>query len=232
ISGTPTTGDVLTITAHNSLLPSGVKAVSYTVLSTDTIQTISAGLAAAINADSNLQAVGVAVNNAGTLAWSESFVGNTLLPTGASAVGVSAVDGSSNAKTNPYQLAVLGHVQTSNTTYSQSGTAPATTMTLAADQNGIENAQIGGTPTTGDVLTITVHDSALSGGQKAINYTVAAGDNLPLISIGLTNAINADASLQAIGVSAVAVSFVSTAAISSNSVNSTSYTKSLSAGAT
>ncbi len=95
---------------------------------------------------------------------------------------------------------------------------------------GTSSATIGGTKTTGNVLTITVHDSGLSGGVKAINYTVLAGDTLTTIASGLAAAITADSSLAAIGVSASSASTVIT--LKSNSVNVTTYTQSTSGGAT
>ena len=131
---------------------------------------------------------------------------------------VSAVDGSSNSKTNVQQLAAYAHVPTSNTTYSAAVSAPSTTSSAAADSNGIENATIGGSKTTGNVLTITVHDTGLSGGTHGVSYTVLSGDTLPSIASGLETAINADTTLQAIGVSATVAS--KTINISSNSVNS------------
>jgi RHS repeat-associated protein len=101
-----------------------------------------------------------------------------------------------------------------------------TTMTYT----GTSSATIGGTVTAGNVLTITVHDPALSGGLKAVNYTVVAGNTLTTIATGLKNAINADASLQAIGVSATSSAAVIT--MKSTSVNVTTYTQSVSVGST
>lgn len=67
VGGTPRTGDVITITAYALGLPYNQEAVSYTVQSTDTLPTIAAGLAAAINADANLIKVGItAVTNSTT----------------------------------------------------------------------------------------------------------------------------------------------------------------------
>ena len=96
--------------------------------------------------------------------------------------------------------------------------------------NGTQTAAVGGTKTTGDVLTITVYDAGLAGGSKAINYTVQGGDTLATMTSGLASAITADSSLTAIGVSATAVSTVVN--IKSTSQNATTYTSSLSGGAT
>ena len=114
IGGSPTTGDVLSITAHNQSLSGGSESASYTVLSTDTLLTIANGLAAAINADAHLQTLGVsAPADTATQAFSQAFNGTALLPTGASTASVTAIDGSSNTKTNNYQLSATGTPSTS-----------------------------------------------------------------------------------------------------------------------
>lgn len=56
----------------------------------------------------------------------------------------------------------------------------------------IETVRVGDTKTTGDTLTVTVKDPLLSGGQKSINYTVQASDNLQSIALGLATNINLD----------------------------------------
>lgn len=96
--------------------------------------------------------------------------------------------------------------------------------------NGSQTATIGGTITASDTVTITIIDSGLSGGQKAVNYTVQGGDTLTSIATALKNAINADANLQAINVSATSNAAV--VSISSQSVNATNFSGSASGGAT
>lgn len=75
-----------------------------------------------------------------------------------------------------------------------------------------------------------MHDAGLAGGLKAVNYTVVAGNTLTNIATGLKNAVNADTSLQAIGVTASSSAAVVT--LKSTSVNVTTYTQSTSGGAT
>ncbi len=55
----------------------------------------------------------------------------------------------------------------------------------------------------GDIITLTVFDSGLSGGQESVSYTVQPNDNLTNITQGLSIAINADTNLQANGVSSL-----------------------------
>lgn len=87
------------------------------------------------------------------------------------------------------------------------------------------------TATAGDVITVTVHDSGLSGGQKSVSYTVVAGDTTDTIAQALKTAINADSDITTIGVTASNISGPehSRFALSSNSVNPTTYTTSMSA---
>ena len=115
IGGKPTTGDTVTVSAHNPSLSGGVENVTYTVLSTDTLQSISAALAAAINADANLKALGISTNNAMQFATTELFNGNGILPNGVSSASITAVDGSSNVKTNGLQVSTSGASATSLT---------------------------------------------------------------------------------------------------------------------
>jgi RHS repeat-associated protein len=89
---------------------------------------------------------------------------------------------------------------------------------------------IGGAVTVGNVLTITVHDSALSGGVKSDSYTVVTSDTLAKIATGLANAINADSALASIGV--VAYVNGSVLSLSTSPGNTTTFTGSTSGGAT
>ena len=67
IAGTKTTGDTVTTTIYDSGLSAGSEVVTYTVGSSDTLTTIASGLASAINADTNLQAIGVTANSVATV---------------------------------------------------------------------------------------------------------------------------------------------------------------------
>jgi len=120
IGGTVTTGNTVTITPHNPALSGGLKNITYTVVAGDTLTSIAKSLAALINADATLKGIGISVNNAATLAWSQSFSGNALLPSGSSLASVTAVDGSSNTKTNPYAMSV-NSASSSNLTYDLNG---------------------------------------------------------------------------------------------------------------
>ncbi len=100
----------------------------------------------------------------------------------------------------------------------------------SAQQSQVQNLVVAGTKTTGDVLTVTVIDSALSGGQLAVPYTVASGDTLTTIARKLAATITSKAALQTIGVDAVASG--TTITLRSKSPNITIYTTSLSGGAT
>ncbi|HEY9785108.1 MAG TPA: RHS repeat-associated core domain-containing protein, partial [Candidatus Obscuribacterales bacterium] len=110
IGGKATSGDTLTLTVKHPALSGGQTAVNYVVQSGDTLASIAAGLASAINGSSALQAIGVSATNsaAATLPWSQQFHANALLPTGTSHAKVSAIDGLNNTVTNNHHLTVTG----------------------------------------------------------------------------------------------------------------------------
>ncbi len=197
IGGTATAGDVLTLTVYDVGLSGGQEPVSYTVQLGDTLSSIAAGLNSAINADTNLQTIGVSSANfsgAVVTTFSYSVNANSYLPS-----------------------------------YSSGATE---TMTVGANnsQNALTNATIVGTPTAGDVLTITVHDPGLSGGVESVSYTVQSGDSLADIAYNLSIAIHSDSNLSAISVSAYNNS--DTVQIPSYSSNVTTFTQSINTGAT
>ncbi len=194
IGGSKTTGNTLTITVKDAALTGGQKAITYTVLSTDTLTTIATAITSAINADTSLQAIGVAATSAGTV------------------VSISSTS------TNP-------------TTFAQSTSTGATeTITLLANTNIPTLISLTGTKTTGDVITITFFDSGLTGGSKAVAYTVLAGDTLTSIATGIAAAINADTGLQGVAVSATSAQTIVT--VKSKSPNPTTYRQTTNTGAT
>ncbi len=148
-----------------------------------------------------------------------------------------------NGDTNLQNIGISGDNFGSNTfviwSYSVNATAyigstsGGSTETITVTQphvNPLVNATVFGTATPGDVLTITAHDPALAGGTEPVSYTVQSGDGLEDIAIGLANAVNGDANLTGIGISAWETE--SSAQLSSNSANVTTYTSSISTSAT
>ena len=128
-------------------------------------------------------------------------------------------------------LLTIKSVSPNVTTYSQSTSGGATeTITLGVSKNTVQNATVGGTVTTSDVLTLTVYDAALSGGHTAVSYTVASGNTLTNVATGLKSAINANSSLSTLGVTATSTG--ASVHISSSSTNLTTYAQSTNSGAT
>ncbi|HIA52074.1 MAG TPA: LysM peptidoglycan-binding domain-containing protein [Candidatus Melainabacteria bacterium] len=194
LAGTKTTGNTISVVFYDAALAGGTRTVTYTVLAGDTLTTMATNLTTAINADANLQAIGVSATSAGT-------------------------------------VITLNSKSTNLTTYRTATSAAATaTFTVSNPVSAWTVAAIGGTKTTGNVLTITFYDAGLTGGSKAVSYTVLAGDTLTTIATGLKNAINADTALQAIGVTSNSSSTIIN--IQSTSPNLTSYAQSVSSGAT
>ena len=124
VAGVVTAGDVLSIVTHYpSLTGTGQQeTVSYTVLSTDTLPSIATALSAALNADTNLQALDLTSSSqaAAQLTSSESFTVSPTLAAGASTTVVSAIDGGSNTKSNNYQISTKG-VANQTLTYDLNG---------------------------------------------------------------------------------------------------------------
>ena len=120
---------------------------------------------------------------------------------------------------------------TSLTTYRASISSSATEIiTLGVPVNGVQTALVGGTVTAGNVLTITVYDAGLTGGQQSVSYTVVSGDTATTIATGSKTAITGNSSLSAIGVTATSSSTVVN--IKSTSQNLTTYSGSISSGGT
>lgn len=110
------------------------------------------------------------------------------------------------------------------------GTAPGISTSTVIDRaNRTAVFTLGGTVTAGDILTITVNDSALSGGSLSKTHTVTAGESLASLASALASAINSDTALATIGVSASANGAVLQA--SSTSADQTSYSASVNGGA-
>ncbi|MDR3612906.1 MAG: hypothetical protein P4L53_05015 [Candidatus Obscuribacterales bacterium] len=65
-----------------------------------------------------------------------------------------------------------------------------------------QNGQLGGTPSAGDTITITVTDPAISGSPISVVYTVTGTDTLSTITSGLVNLVNSTATLTAVGINA------------------------------
>ncbi len=196
IGGTKSTGDTLTVTVTDAALSGGTTTAPYTVLSGDTISSIAAGLATAINTNTNLQALGVSANAHG----SNEFIN-------------------------------IRSVSPNLTTYAFSTSGGATeTLTAGIFRNGVESLTVGGTKTTGNVLTLKVVDPALTGGSHSVTYTVLSTDTTTTMATGLKSAINADSSLSTLGVTATSATNV--VSIKSNSKNATNYTSSVTTGGT
>ena len=91
-------------------------------------------------------------------------------------------------------------------------------------------ATIGGTKTTGDVLTLTATSSTLPASPVSVTYTVASPDALDTIASELASAINASTALSGAGISASASLAVIT--ISYGLTLNITWASSLSVGAT
>jgi phage tail sheath gpL-like len=78
---------VLTITIFDPALAGSSEAVNYTVLAGDTLTTIATNMAAAINADTALQAIAVTATSSGTVLNIKSASANATTYTKSTSVG-------------------------------------------------------------------------------------------------------------------------------------------------
>lgn len=299
IGGSKTTGDILTIVIRDPSLSGGSKSKSYTVLAGDSLASIATAIKNAINADTDLQNLGVSATAVGTNISIRSTSSNATtydqsvssgatetislsinqngltvtgisgskttndtitlttydvgLPGGTKAVTYTVQAGDTltsiltglataiNADSDMQSISVsaaasgkklsLQSDSVNETNYVATTSSAATeVLSLGLPVNGVQTASIGGTKTTGDILTVTVFDPGLTGGSKAIAYTVLSGDNLASIATNLAAGISADSDLQGISVSAT--SSGSVVFITSNSNSLTTYSRTTSGGAT
>jgi hypothetical protein len=100
-------------------------------------------------------------------------------------------------------------------------------ITLGQQRNGSAFLAVSGTITVGDVLSIIVFNSSLSGGQKQIFYTVMSGDSINSIASSMAAIVTADPDIAALGISAVPIS-----QLIYITPTGTTYSSTMSAGAT
>lgn len=96
------------------------------------------------------------------------------------------------------------------------------------------DATLSGTPTPGDIYTITVTDSALPGGSVSVNYTAQSGDTAGTLNLALQAAVNSDSDLSTAGISAFynVQTNPPQLVLTSTTQNSTTFNRSKSSGAT
>ncbi len=164
VGATPTTDDVMSVIVYNKALPNGQEQVFYTVQMGDGVNDVATGLSNAINADTNITALGISAN----------AVTDTVF------------------------------INQPATTYSVSASGGATEwIWLGNNNDGNLVAEIDGTITASDTLTLTVNDPRLGGGTEPVTYTVQPGDTNITVANGVAALINGDTNLTNIGVTAV-----------------------------
>jgi RHS repeat-associated protein len=140
--------------------------------------------------------------------------------------------GLKNAITSSSLLTGIGVVATSAASTVSLSSHASATYELSTSLGA--STTLAASATAGDLLTLTVFNASLSGGQKSVGYTVLSGDTTMTISQQLMTAVNSDTSLAAIGVSASPTTGVPSPsfALTSNSANSTTFGYSVSTNGT
>lgn len=90
------------------------------------------------------------------------------------------------------------------------GTDDAADLNLVDAAGNTQTLVIGGSKTTADVVTLVFTNAAITGSPVSVPYTVLSGDTLATITVALKNAINANAALQAAGITATSSSMTIT----------------------
>lgn len=85
------------------------------------------------------------------------------------------------------------------------------------DPGNLSTITVGGTITAADVNSITVKNPNLPDGQKVVSYTSVGGNTTTIIATQLAAAINADADLKALQISASSLAAVITISYPSSS---------------
>lgn len=83
--------------------------------------------------------------------------------------------------------------------------SPRRTVRLGGSANGPLQISIGGTPGQGYQIVVSFSHASLPGGNVTVQYTLQAADNLQAATLGIMAAINANAPLIALGISASGV---------------------------
>jgi RHS repeat-associated protein len=123
IGGTPTVGDTINLSTQFPSLAGGTKTVTYTVQTGDNLDTIATGVSTVINANSNLQAVGVTSTSSASANFSnsENFTASPPVASGASLATASATDGGGTTKTNLYRTVTNGIPANQSLTFDLNG---------------------------------------------------------------------------------------------------------------
>ncbi len=209
ITGSITTGDVLNAYVYDASLPNNVVSVSHTVASSDSTTSIATALVSGIN--SAVNSYGINANN---------------------------IDSSTKLATN---IITLTSNSLNQTSYVANGTPvspnKATTESLLVTQNtnATQCLVVNGTVNpNSNTIYVLVNNSALTSGnynpgQELVTYTTVSNESFNSVAANLTAAINSDANLQNIGVTAIQNGNI--VYVTSQSGFSTTYTSYTSAGA-
>ena len=198
------------------------------MISGDTTTTIATKLATAINGNAALAAIGVtATSSTNTLRIQTYSYNNTTF--------TESVSGSETITLTAFQgtpIYIANNANWTSVVKPALTTAGYTSTELAAIAKSVSSyatATITGSVAIGDVLKITVTDSALTTNPTTVSYTTISGDTTTSIATKLATAINANSVLSAAGITATSSTNVLT--LLSLTGNATFYNQSVTTGA-
>ena len=173
-----TVGDVYTVSFGSAALPqstNNLAAVSYTVISGDTIASLMSHLATNVNNNPAL--------NVSAMANGQNLILNSTLNTN-----------------NSYTP--MTYMGITNLTSQEPAYMTFSNPNSIGNLN-IQAAQFTGVATSSsDVINFKVTNTSLPGGSVTVSYNVTQLESLPAIASGVANAINSNASLQTAGITA------------------------------
>ncbi|MBX9878275.1 MAG: hypothetical protein K2Y22_07430 [Candidatus Obscuribacterales bacterium] len=207
LGGSPTTGDVVSVTVANTT------ATNVSLTGTPTT--------------GNVVNVLVINNNLSGGKYNLQYTvqaGDTTLSTLASSIAT-AINGNGTLSA----ANISASASSSNVKISAYGATGA--FSILPNANGTVTETVGGSINAGDVVSVSVFDAGipsntstgLPAGQRTYSYTVGGGDTTITIANQLSTAINADATLSGLGITASWSGGNSYFTISSNSANQTQY---------
>jgi RHS repeat-associated protein len=182
IGGTATATDILTVTVFDAGLPGNSKAVQYTVPGGATLDSITSGLATAINNDTDLQGIGVSAGASGTklTVISVSTNATSYLPSTKNSGGIAL-----GTETFLWGLPANGTTTASITGSVSSGDQFTLTVFDASLAGGSVAKTVTGVSTPNAVATDLV--SAVNGDTNLAALGVTAAAAIPTTSVSVVN---------------------------------------------
>ena len=157
----------------------------------------------------------VTFSNSGVLAGGTGVAGGQVAVTQAVTTGQSSstIGGNLATAINANPVLIAASITASNSSGVVTLTVPATDEPITVTSwvnTGTPTATITGTVAAGDVLTLTITNTAVTGSPVTVSYTAPTGATTTTLATGLAAAINSNTALASAGISATSATNVVT----------------------